>query len=179
MNKHILITLLLLSIIFSANAQKSHVWMSYGQSKFLYAPGIEANFTIYEDLGIQVGVASYIQDYKREQIINVTDDYKFNFYNANLGISYHIKINKNHSLLMHMGTKFYYGPNFEVLHHYKEGGYNIYFDSSGLRPKYGIDLGCSYSYKRWSILLKYDTARSNFRIGIGRRLGKKRSIDQI
>ena len=53
------------------------------------------------------------------------------------------------------------------MYYYKDGGYNIYYDSFNLEPEYGIDLGIFYVTKKVSTIIKFDTARNSIRIGIG------------
>jgi hypothetical protein len=168
-------TLLILIFFLSLNnvsSQKSNIWLSYGQSVFMYSPGIEANLFFNKYIGLQLGVNTYFQTYDRKKIVNVSDDYSFNFYNANINICAYILVKSKHKIGVTTGFKTYYGPEYEVLHYYNHGGYNIYFDSSELRPSYGIDLGLFYLFKRASAILKYDTARNKFRIGIGYSFGQ-------
>ena len=163
-----ILLIIILSLFFKViQAQKANVWFTYGHSKFLYSPGIEANYFINEHLGFQVAVNGYFQLYNPERIVNVSNKDFFNFYNANIGLcSYLFKIEDN-NLGITAGFKIYYGPKYEVLHYYKAGGYNIYFDSFNLSPEYGVDLGLFYVYKNISTIIKFDTARNTVRIGIG------------
>ena len=167
MNKRILISLVFLILGSTLAAQKTQLWLTYGQSRFLYAPGIEGTFLFTGRFGIQVGVSSFVQSYPPEQVAKVTEKGSFNFYNANVGLSgYLFRIN-NHRWGATAGFKVYYGPEFELLHYYRAGGYAVYFDDSQLRPSYGIDMGFYYSYRWFTVVLKYDTARGKIRMGIG------------
>lgn len=152
-------------------AQKSNVWLTYGQSKFLYSPGAEFNIFINQHIGFQVGVSTYFQAYDENKIVNSSDANSFNFHNANIGLCSHILNKGEHKFGTTIGCKMYYGPEFKILHYYTNGGYNIYFDSSELRPDYGIDMGLFYSYKKITGLLKFDTARKKIRLGIGYSFG--------
>ena len=153
-------------IIISSNAlsQKNNIWLTYGQSKFLYSPGMEFNYLLNKKTGVQIGVSTYILDYQPENIVNISDDKKFNFYNANIGISQNLINKKLHQIGVYTGFKMYYGPDFKILHYYNNP---IYFDRSELRLEYGSDFGIYYSYKRITTLLKFDTAREKWRFGFG------------
>jgi hypothetical protein len=169
--------LVLLGIIISNTAfsQQKNIWLTYGQSTFLYSPGIEFNSFINDRIGYQLGINTYILDYNPNQIVNTTDKNKFNFYNANIGLCGNI-LNKNKFRLgVTLGLKIYYGPEFKTLHYFKDEDYYIYFDSSGFRPKYGVDFGFFYSYRKITALLKYDTARRKLRFGLGYIFGKDKS----
>ncbi|MBN1951377.1 MAG: hypothetical protein JW801_09235 [Bacteroidales bacterium] len=139
----------------------------------MYSPGLEGNFRIYKGLGLQLGASVYFQDYNEAQIVNLTDGTFFNFYNANIGICHTRQLKGDHYFGMTLGAKMYYGPNFTQLSYYSAGGYPIYMDGSHLRVATGIDLGIYYSYRRTSLLLKYDTARNHFRFGVGFRFIKR------
>ncbi|MCV6630708.1 MAG: hypothetical protein OIF50_12725 [Flavobacteriaceae bacterium] len=157
----------LISVSFNLKAQKANLWMTHGYSKFLQAPGVEANYFFGKHIGVQLGVSAYLQDYNPNQIANTTDDSSINFYNANIGLSHYLLRKPSHALGITAGFKIYYGPNYKPLYFYEEGGYTIYFDNSGLRPSYGADMGIFYNFKRISFLIKFDTAREMFRFGIG------------
>lgn len=148
-------------------SQKNNLWLTYGQSKFLYSPGLEFNYFLKKKIGIQVGICTYFQDYDENKIVNYKDFNSFNFHNANLGLCTNVLTKKEHRFGVELGFKVYYGAEFEILNYYKKGGYNIYYDSSELRPAYGIDLGLFYSFKKVTGLLKFDSARQKMRIGIG------------
>jgi hypothetical protein len=155
--------------LFTVNSycQKSNIWITYGQSKFVYSPGIEANYSFNRYIGIQAGVNGYFQIYDTKQIVNITENILFDFYNTNLGLCTHIIYKEKHKLGLTAGLKGYYGPEYDVLHYYKDGGYNIYYDSWDLEFSYGVDIGIFYTYKRFSTILKFDTARNKLRLGIG------------
>ncbi len=159
---------LLSSMIYS---QQYNVWLTYGQSKFLYLPGAEFNFFINKHIGFQAGFSTNIKCYDENKVVNDSETYPFNLHNGNIGICGNILRRGNHKIGATIGLKAYYGPDFEILHYYKKGGYNIYFDSSELRLDLGVDLGFFYSYKRITGLFKFDTARKKIRIGIGYSFG--------
>ena len=165
-----IIKILFLVIIIIPNtafSQQKNIWLTYGYSTFLYSPGIEFNSSINDNIGYQLGVNTYILDYNPNQIVNLSNDDKFNFYNANVGIFGNV-LNINNSILgVTLGVKVYYGPEFKTLHYYSYGDYNIYFDNSELRPTYGLDSGVFYSYRKITAILKYDTSRRKLRIGLG------------
>lgn len=162
-------------IFFSATtfSQKNNVWTTYGQSKFIYSPGLEFNHFFTKHIGIQFGVSMYFQDNEPYRIVNVSDSYSYNFfYNANIGLCTNIINKPKHKLGLTSGFKIYYGPEFDILHYYNAGKYYIYFDSSELRPSYGVDFGVFYSYKKITGLVKFDTARKKIRFGIGYTFGE-------
>lgn len=165
------------SVVISSTAfsQEKNIWLTYGQSAFLYSPGVEFNFFLNKKVGLQLGFNTYILDYNPKRIVNISGsslsnispDHKFNFYNANIGICRNIFSNTNYKLGATLGLKFYYGPDFQPLYYFKEEDYYIYFDSSDLEAEYGIDFGLFYTYKRVTALLKFDNARRKLRFGIG------------
>ena len=165
-----IIKILFLVIIIIPNtafSQQKNIWLTYGYSAFLYSPGIEFNSSINDNIGYQLGVNTYILDHNPNQIVNLSNDAKFNFYNANVGIFRNVLNINNCTLGVTLGVKVYYGPEFENLYFYSYGDYNIYFDNSELRPTYGLDSGIFYSYRKITAILKYDTSRNKFRIGLG------------
>lgn len=159
-------------ILSTAFSQKNNVWLTYGQSTFLYSPGVEFNFFFKKYIGFQIGASTYFEDYNSNKIVNKSSKDLFNFHNANIGLCSNILTKKNSKLGLTLGFKIYYGPEYKHLHYYKDEGYYIYFDASELRPAYGVDFGLFYSYKRITGLLKFDTARKNFRFGFGYTFGK-------
>ncbi|MCG8412181.1 MAG: hypothetical protein MI739_12950 [Bacteroidales bacterium] len=162
-----LFTLILLCLLsLKPFAQRNNIWITYGHPKFLYTPGVEANYFLNKYIGIQLGVSTYLLDYNKNQIVNITNNAKFNFYDVNIGACTML-LNKKHKLGATLGIKVHYAPEFDVLHYYEAKGYNIYFDSSELRPSYGADLGLFYCYKRITGIIKFDTSRNKFRVGIG------------
>ena len=75
-------------------------------------------------------ISDFYQNYQDHQVVNVSRFGAFNVYNGNLGASYTIIKKGNNSLSFNAGGKLYYGPEFDFLHYYKNGDYNIYFDSA-------------------------------------------------
>ena len=62
-------TLLLLTILLPLTnyAQKTSIMFTYSQSKFLFSPGLEANYFFHPKLGFQAGVSSYFLDYNTKE----------------------------------------------------------------------------------------------------------------
>lgn len=154
------------------------VWLTYGQSKFVYSPGIEAIYKFSPSFGIQLGLAFFYQNYQEYQVVNISKFGVFNLYNGNLGGSYSLLKKGNHTVSVNAGGKFYYGPEFDFLHYYNNGNYKIYFDSAPYRFVFGMDFGICHQFKRCSYLLKFDTARNKFRLGLGYTFGKVLSVVQ-
>ncbi|MDG1518639.1 MAG: hypothetical protein P8Q42_11475 [Flavobacteriales bacterium] len=154
------------------------VWLTYGQSKFVYSPGIEAIYKFSPSFGIQLGLAFFYQNYQEYQVVNISKFGVFNLYNGNLGGSYSLFKKGNHTVSVNAGGKFYYGPEFDFLHYYNNGNYKIYFDSAPYRFVFGMDFGICHQFKRCSYLLKFDTARNKFRLGLGYTFGKVLSVVQ-
>ena len=168
-NTKLLIIFPLLFSTINLNAGESVYWMTYGHSKYVYSPGLEACYFFRPYLGVNLGASVYFQNPDLSRITNVTHDASFGFYNVNMGVSGHIFRFENHSAGLIAGFKLYYGPNFRKLRYYEEGDYYIYFDASILKPDYGLDLGIFYIYKKFTLLSKWDFARNRLRIGISYR----------
>ena len=159
--------ILIISSFISTNllSQKNNFWITYAQSKFLYCPGIEFNSVLYKNTGLQAGFSAYILDYQPENIVSISNDAKFNFQNANIGLSQNFNNIKLHQFGVYLGLKLYSGPEFKFLHFYDRP---IYYDLYQLNSiQYGADFGIYYLYKRITTLLKFDTARKKIRLGIG------------
>lgn len=154
------------------------VWLTYGQSKFVYSPGIEAIYKFSPSFGIQLGLAFFYQNYQEYQVVNISKFGVFNLYNGNLGGSYSLLKKGNHTVSVNAGGKFYYGPEFDFLHYYNNGNYKIYFDSAPYRFVFGMDFGICHQFKRCSYLLKFDTTRNKLRLGLGYTFGKVLSVVQ-
>lgn len=151
-----------------------HIWVTYGHDKFVMSPGTETSLFFHKNVGIQLGIASYIQLFDELKMANKIFLKDFGVYNFNIGPSAEFKIRDKHSLGGTIGAKIYYGPNYKFLQFYEEGGYNIYFDAANRqRPDLGIDIGLFYAYNKFSSILKYDSARNNWRFGFGVKLVKK------
>ena len=161
------VTILIICSFISINVlcQKNNFWITYSQSKFLYCPGIEFNSIIYKNTGVQAGFSAYILNYQPDNIVSVSNDSKFNFQNANFGISQNIINKKLHQIGVYLGVKIYNGPEFKLLHIYDRP---IYYDIYPFNSiQYGTDFGIYYSYKKYTTILKFDTARNKLRFGIG------------
>ncbi len=141
--------------------------MTYGQSKFVASPGIEASYLFNSYLGINLGFGLYIQNPDYLQVSSIIHEASAGFYSANIGLSSYLYKSEIHSVGIITGMKFYYGPDYRKLLYYEEGAYNIYYDGASLKPEYGLDLGVFYTYKYLSLLAKWDFARNRFRIGFG------------
>jgi len=148
-------------------------WLTYGQSKYIFSPGIEACYLFHPYIGVNCGISLYIQNPDHSRVTNITHNPAFNFYNANLGLSGYLFRFEKQSVGLIAGFKLYYGPDFRRLHYYKEGGYYIYFDASSLKVDYGPDIGVFYSYKKFNFLAKWDFVRNRLRVGIGYRFKLK------
>ena len=169
--KRILIIPLLFLTNF-AEAGEPIYWLTYGHSKYVMSPGIEACYLFRPHLGVNLGVAVYIQNPDHSRVANITHNASFGVYNANMGISGYLFRSENHSAGLITGFKLYYGPNYRKLDYYEEGDYYIYYDASNHQPDFGIDLGIFYVYKRFTLLGKWDFARNRVRIGFGYRFNK-------
>jgi hypothetical protein len=169
----LILILPLLFIVNRANAGDPVCWLTYSQSKYIFSPGIEACYLIRPYIGVNAGISLYIQEPDYSRVTNITHNTSSGFYNANLGLAANFLRLEDHSLGLIAGFKLYYGPDFRRLHYYEDGGYYIYYDASFLRPDYGLDLGIFYSYKQYSFLVKWDSARNRFRIGLGYRFERK------
>jgi len=144
-------------------------WVTSGYSKYMVTPGIEACYLFRPQLGINLGISTYLQYPDHSCITNITHNAPFGFFNANLGFSgYFLKLD-NHRAGLITGFRIYYGPDYRKLRYYDEGGYYIYYDASSLQIDYGLDLGIYYIYKKVSLLCKWDFARNRIRVGIGYR----------
>lgn len=168
--------ILIIPVLFFTNYVKAGeplYWLTYGHSKYIFSPGIEACYLFRPHLGLNLGVSFYKQNPDHSRVTNITHDDSFGFYNANMGVSGYLFRFKNHSIGLIAGFKLYYGPDYRILRYYEEGGYYIYFDASTLQPDYGIDLGIFYIYKKITLLSKWDFARNRLRIGIGYRFNLK------
>lgn len=154
-----------------------HLWLTYGHTKFIASPGIESALFFHKNVGFQLGINTYGRIVKEAQMANLLFKSNFSFYGFNIGPATEFKIKENHTLGGSVGFKIYYGPDYRFLKYYEEGGYNIYFDAANtLRPEYSVDFGLYYSYKMLSTLVKYDTARDNWRVGIGVRFEKQAKL---
>lgn len=172
----LIICLILVSL--KGFSSTTSVWLTYGQSKFIYSPGIEAVYKFSPSFGIQAGLAFFYKNHQDYQVVNVSKFGTFNLYNGNLGASYSLIKKGNHALSANAGGKFYYGPEFDFLHHYENGDYKIYFDSAPYRFVFGMDFGLCHQFKKWSYLLKFDTSRNKFRLGLGYTFGVMPTVVQ-
>lgn len=169
-----LLTLVFVCVItLNLSAQKSTLWLTYGQSEFIYSPGLEYAFFFNRHIGLQGAVSLYVQDADPERVVNVNEDHKaYPFYNANLGVCSYVLKRDDFQVAVNLGVKMYHGSDFHRLHYYEDGGYYIYYDSFDNTLVYGVDMGMSFSYKKMSCLLKYDTAYRKVRIGLGFSFGQ-------
>jgi len=164
--KTIKVLLLLLTCIYQeTNAQKANMMITYGQSDFIFSPGLEVNYFFYDKLGLELGVNTYFLNYQPYQLVNQSGqtDYYRSLYNGNIGLCGILLNYKKLKIGWTAGWKMYYGPNFIPLYFYEKGGYYIYSDSSGGKFDYGIDMGVLLYTKKHVIGIKYDTARGQIR----------------
>lgn len=169
--------LILLLIAPSANAGEPLCWLTYGHSKYVGSPGIEACYLFRPRIGVNLGAGFYFQNPDHSRLTNITHEAGTGFYSANIGLSGYIYDFNDHSAGMILGFKLYYGPDYRKLRYYEEGGYYLYFDASFLHPDYGLDFGIFYAYRRFSLIGKFDLARNRFRLGIGYRFNIKKKND--
>tara|TARA_Y100000994_G_C15531535_1_gene375976 strand:- start:53 stop:577 length:525 start_codon:yes stop_codon:yes gene_type:complete len=166
-------TLLLLTILLPLTnyAQKTSIMFTYSQSKFLFSPGLEANYFFHPKLGFQAGVSSYFLDYNPEQMVNINTGtrlrYFGQFYNSNLGLCGLLRNYKNFKIGWTLGWKMYFGPNFQPLHFYESEGYYIYYDYANGKFNHGLDLGLMLYGNKNVAGIKFDTARNVFRFLLG------------
>ena len=160
---------LMLLYAFCAKAGEPLLWLSYGHSKYVASPGIEASYLFKDRLGVNLGVSFYYQYPDHSKVTSITHDASFGFYNTNLGFAVKVLSHEDHAVGLIAGFKLYYGPDYRKLRYYEEGGYYIWFDASSLQPDYGLDTGVFYTYRRIAILGKWDFARNRFRLGIAYR----------
>jgi hypothetical protein len=142
-------------------------WLSYGHSKYVASPGLEAAWLFRDRVGLNLGVGFYYQYPDHSRVTSLTHDASFGFYCAYLGLAAKLFTHQEHSAGLIAGFKLYYGPDFRKLRYYEEGGYPLWFDASSLQPDYGPDLGLFYTYRKLAFLAKWDFARRRFRLGFG------------
>lgn len=164
--KQILIILALL-FINDVEAGEPHFWLTYGYSKYIQSPGVEACYLFRPHIGIHAGLSCYIQYPDENRVTNIFHTGTTGIYNANIDYAGYIFRSQKHTVGFMAGFKIYFGPDYRKLIYDEEGEYYIYYDASSRLPDYGLDLGLFYRFKRVSILGKLDFARNRFRIGIG------------
>ena len=157
------------------SAQELNIMGTYSQTDLIFSPGLEVNYFCNDSLGITLGFSSLLFNYKPNQLVNHIDtpnsspnDYNSLFYNANLGLCGIIYKKKQLRIGWSLGWKVYYAPDFVPLYFYEEGGYYIYFDSSGTDVikhefDHGIDLGLTLYLNKFIVGIKYDEARHEVR----------------
>jgi hypothetical protein len=150
------------------------ITLTYSQSTFLYAPGITWSKSIGESASLYAGAGLFFQKLDPDRVINSTYMDRFNFQHIDLGFGYNILTMERWAMGLSVGVKAYYSPHYLPVAVYQQTGKAIYYDASGLRPAFGADLGITVSYHRLTTLLKYDTARKQFRTGLGYRFGSRR-----
>ena len=164
--------ILIITILFFTNYVKAGeplYWLTYGHSKYVFSPGLEACYFFLPYLGVNLGVSVYIQNPDYSRLTGITHDASFGFSSVNVGYSVNVFRSENHAAGLIAGFKLYYGPDYRKLRYYEEGGYYIYYDASSLETDYGIDTGIFYLYKKYTLLGKWDFVRNRFRLGIGYR----------
>lgn len=162
-----IIACLFIALAVEARAGDPIVWLTFGHSKFIASPGIEASYSFKPGIGCYAGVDIYLQNPDPVRLNSMIHESRLNFYSANLGLSGRFFNSGHLAAGLLGGVKMYQGPDYQELIYYEEGGYSIYFDASTLKPDFGIDIGGYISYRKVSVLSKYDFARKRFRIGLG------------
>lgn len=160
--------------ILNLSAKDRHLWLTSSFATKQINPGLETGLFFHENFGIQLGVASFFRLVKKEKLSNLQIPGVAGFSNFNIGPSFIFSINEFHKIGFTTGFKIYYSPWYKKLAYFEDGDYWVFYDASHLsRPNYGLDLGFNYSYKRFTAILKYDTARHWIKIGAGIRFSKK------
>lgn len=172
MIKKIALLIFICTTTLNVCAQKSTVWLTYSQSKFIYSPGIEYAYFFTQYIGLQAAVNIYTQNPNPAQVTGINEGHRASpFYNANVGVTSYIWSKENYQIAANVGLKLYYGSNFHRLHYYEAEDYYIYYDSFDNAVVYGVDMGLSFTYNKISCLLKYDTAYNKVRVGFGYAFG--------
>lgn len=109
--KRILIIPILLLTNF-AEAGEPLYWLTYGHSKYVMSPGIEACYLFRPHLGVNLGIAVYRQNPDHSLLTNITHNASFGLYSVNMGISGYLFRSENHSAGLITGFKLYYGPDY-------------------------------------------------------------------
>ena len=162
------ILIISLLICVGVSAQSFSLWATYGQSDFTYSPGLELNYSIKNTWGIQLGLNSVIIYPEEKYLVQAFDGEHFElFNNVNLNLSKNLLSDQQHRLGVSVGLKAYLGTNYKELHYYEEDEYAIYANMDNTFAYFGVDFGLSYSYKKMSFLMKYDTALNKLRLGVG------------
>ena len=168
--------LLVICFVQETSAQKVNIMATYAHSDLIYSPGFEINYFFNDSIGFQAGISTLLFNYKPNQMANQAHtgikDYNTLFYNGNLGLCGFFLNYKKLKIGWTAGVKLYYGPEFIPLHYYEQGGYYIYFDSSGkdlVGNKFdlGADMGGLLYANKLIIGIKYDTARNQIRYIFG------------
>ena len=168
--KIVKILLLIIMLVPVTNyAQKTSIMLTYSQSKFLFSPGLEANYFFHPKLGVQAGISSYFLDYQPKQLVNLSTqlNYFFHFYNLNVGLCGVVRNFEKFKIVWTLGWKMYFGPNFQPLHFYESEGYYIYYDYANGKFNHGLDVGLLSYIDQYIFGIKFDTARNSFRILLG------------
>jgi len=142
-------------------AQKVSVMATYGQSTFMYSPGIEANYFFHEKIGVQLGVNAFLLDYQPDQLVNISNDDAFNFHSFNIGLCGTIVKRENFKTVYIIGGKMYHSPLFAPLHFFNSENHYIYYDISEGKVEYGLDTGLLFYIEKYIIGVKFDTDFSN------------------
>ena len=125
--------LLVICFVQETSAQKVNIMATYAHSDLISSPGFEINYFFNDSIGFEAGISTLLFNYKPNQMANQAGikDYNTLFYNGNLGLCGFFLNYKKLKIGWPAGVKLYYGPEFIPLHYYEQGGYYIYFDSSG------------------------------------------------
>lgn len=161
------ILLILVLLQFGVLAQKGNIWLTYGEAKFMYTPGIEGNYYFNKHIGVQMGLQFFFEDVNPDQLANVSKFRSSDFYSLNINATSYIFTNEKHSLGFTSGIKLIMGPDYELLYRNELSDYEIYFNSAEFAGEFSLDLGLSYRYNRLTSLIKFDTSRKDFVFGLG------------
>ena len=80
MKVKILFIICLILVGLKGFSNTTSVWLTYGQSKFVYSPGIEAIYKFSPSFGIQLGLAFFYQNYQEHQVVNISKFGVFDLY---------------------------------------------------------------------------------------------------
>lgn len=167
------ILLLLFCSTITLRAQGFSAWFTYNQSSFTYSPGIELCYTFENDWGILTGLNTQLSYPVEEHLVQPFDGKHFEIlHNVNLNINRHLLADRVHRLGASFGVKAYFGSKYEIIYYDADNDYSIYSNTDDAFVLFGVDFGLSYSYRKLTFLLKYDTALNKVRLGIGCYFGK-------
>lgn len=144
-------------------AQKFSVMATYGQSTFMYCPGIEINYFFNDKLGVNIGSSAYFLDYKPEQLVNISNYHEYHFHSLNIGLCGTIVKSKKFKAVYIIGRKIYHSPLFAPVYFLNSENHYIYYDRRDAKggAYFGLDTGLLFYIKKYIFGVKFDTAFSN------------------